>query len=78
MGRVPVLIEKGINSHQLHRTLGVIYTKAWFLCDYLRHAMTSVAGLMGPGTGVEERRVLGITGPSWASNFKLTNYLFGG
>lgn len=32
---------KGVSSHQLHRTLGVIYKTAWFMTHRIREAMKS-------------------------------------
>lgn len=32
--------KKGISAHQLHRTLGITYKSAWFLCHRIREAMT--------------------------------------
>ena len=32
--------KKGINAHQIHRTLGVTYKTAWFMCHRIRYAMT--------------------------------------
>ena len=31
--------KKGISAHQLHRTLGIAYRTAWFLCHRIREAM---------------------------------------
>jgi transposase-like protein len=44
--------KKGISAHQLHRTLGIRYQSAWFMCHRIREAMRS-GGLMPPigGTG---------------------------
>jgi len=32
--------KKGISAHQLHRTLGITYKSAWFMCHRIRFAMT--------------------------------------
>jgi transposase-like protein len=39
--------KKGITAHQLHRTLGITYQSAWFLCHRIHEAMRD-GGLMGP------------------------------
>src|ERR687892_830110 len=31
--------KKGMSAHQLHRTLGVTYKSAWFMCHRIREAM---------------------------------------
>jgi molybdenum-dependent DNA-binding transcriptional regulator ModE len=31
--------KKGVSAHQLHRTLGITYKSAWFLCHRVRKAM---------------------------------------
>src|SRR3984957_17994003 len=31
--------KKGISAHQLHRTLGIRYQSAWFMCRRIREAM---------------------------------------
>lgn len=31
--------KKGISAHQLHRTLGITYKSAWFMCHRIREAM---------------------------------------
>src|ERR1043165_2635774 len=50
--------KKGISAHQLHRTLGVDYKSAWFLCHRIREAMRDgglSTGFTGPlgGAGKE-------------------------
>ena len=42
--------KKGISAHQLHRTLGVTYKTAWFMCHRIREAMRS-GGLAQFGAG---------------------------
>lgn len=47
--------KKGISAHQLHRTLGVTYQTAWFLCHRIREAMRDGGlGPMGGGGGIVE------------------------
>jgi transposase-like protein len=45
----------GVSAHQLHRTLGVTYKTAWFMCHRLREAMnpTSKTPIGGAGKTVE-------------------------
>jgi len=47
--------KKGISAHQMHRTLGVTYKSAWFLCHRIREAMRdgSLAPMGGAGQIVE-------------------------
>ena len=47
--------KKGISAHQLHRTLGVTYQTAWFMCHRIREAMRDggLAPMGGPGGIVE-------------------------
>jgi transposase-like protein len=47
--------KKGISAHQLHRTLGIGYEAAWFMCHRIREAMRDggLAPLGGGGFVVE-------------------------
>jgi transposase-like protein len=38
--------KKGMSAHQVHRSIGVTYKTAWFLCHRIRHAMDQGAGLL--------------------------------
>ena len=40
--------KKGISAHQIHRTLGVTYKTAWFMCQRVREAMTPAPRTAGP------------------------------
>lgn len=53
--RLMASAKKGISAHQMHRTLGVTYKTAWFLCHRIREAMRDVSGsrLGGKGKIVE-------------------------
>jgi transposase-like protein len=41
--------KKGVSAHQLHRTLGIRYQSAWFMCHRIREAMR--AGGLAPPIG---------------------------
>src|SRR6185312_14543962 len=47
--------KKGISAHQLHRTLGIGYEAAWFMCHRIREAMRDggLSPLGGEGKVVE-------------------------
>jgi transposase-like protein len=47
--------KKGISAHQLHRTLGIRYQSAWFMCHRIREAMRKggLTPLGGEGKIVE-------------------------
>jgi transposase-like protein len=47
--------KKGISAHQIHRSLGISYKTAWFMCHRLREAMRvgGLAPMGGPGSIVE-------------------------
>ena len=53
--RLMASAKKGISAHQMHRTLGISYKTAWFLCHRIREAMRDIAGdkLGGEGKIVE-------------------------
>jgi len=57
--RLMASAKKGMSAHQLHRSLGVTYKTAWFLCHRIREAMRDVSGgkLGGPGMIVEADEV---------------------
>src|SRR5271163_1138899 len=48
--------KKGVSAHQIHRSLGISYKTAWFLCHRLREAMRTggFAPPMGSGGGIVE------------------------
>jgi len=43
--------KKGVSAHQIHRSLGISYKTAWFLCHRLREAMRTGALTPLGGTG---------------------------
>lgn len=43
--------KKGISAHQLHRTIGISYKAAWFMCHRIRESMRDVSGAMLGGVG---------------------------
>src|ERR1700684_2730661 len=47
--------KKGVSAHQIHRSLGISYKTAWFLCHRLREAMrTGGLAPMGGISGIIE------------------------
>jgi transposase-like protein len=47
--------KKGVSAHQIHRSLGISYKTAWFLCHRLREAMrTGGFAPMGSGGAIVE------------------------
>jgi|SRR5579883_383904 len=50
--RLMASAKKGISAHQMHRTLGVTYKTAWFLCHRIREAMRDVSDDKLGGSGV--------------------------
>lgn len=47
--------KKGISAHQIHRTVGVTYKTAWFMCHRIREAMKDEASSpFGSGGGMVE------------------------
>lgn len=53
--------KKGISAHQIHRTLGVTYKTAWFMCHRIRYAMTQepLAGMLSGTVEVDETYIGG-------------------
>jgi transposase-like protein len=53
--RLMASAKKGISAHQMHRTIGVTYKTAWFMCHRIRESMRDVSGdqLGGAGKIVE-------------------------
>ena len=47
--------KKGVSAHQVHRTIGVTYKTAWFMCHRIREAMKDESGsIFGSGGGLVE------------------------
>lgn len=48
--------KKGVSANQLHRSLGISYKAAWFMCHRIRLAMTKepLASKLGTGGGIVE------------------------
>ena len=53
--------KKGISAHQIHRTLGVTYKTAWFMCHRIRYAMTQepLFGVLSGTVEVDETYIGG-------------------
>lgn len=59
--------KKGVSAHQIHRTLGVTYKTAWFMCHRIREAMApGSAGLMGSSGGTVEADEMYVRNPEKA------------
>jgi transposase-like protein len=52
--------KKGVSAHQVHRSLGISYKSAWFLCHRLREAMRTggLAPMGGSGKVAETDETL--------------------
>ena len=53
--------KKGVSAHQLHRSLGITYKSAWFMCHRIREAMkeSPLAEMLGGVVEVDETYVGG-------------------
>ena len=53
--RMMTASKKGVSAHQVHRSLGITYKSAWFMCQRIREAMAipNAAPLGGEGKIVE-------------------------
>ncbi|WP_254508320.1 IS1595 family transposase [Anatilimnocola floriformis] len=51
--------KKGISAHQIHRSIGVTYKTAWFMCHRIRHAMDQGSIAMTGEVEVDETYVGG-------------------
>jgi len=53
--------KKGISAHQIHRTLGITYKTAWFMCHRIRYAMTQepLVGMLSGTVEVDETYIGG-------------------
>ena len=51
--------KKGISAHQLHRSIGVTYKTAWFMCHRIRHSMDAGSGLLKGTVEMDETYVGG-------------------
>ena len=59
--------KKGVSAHQLHRTLGIGYEAAWFMCHRIREAMRDggLSPLGGEGKIVEADETYYGRKPGW-------------
>ncbi len=51
--------KKGASAHQIHRSVGVTYKTAWFMCHRIRHAMEQGAGFLKGTVEADETYVGG-------------------
>jgi transposase-like protein len=71
--------KKGVSAHQIHRTLGVTYKTAWFMCHRIREAMADdyTSGPLGGSGKVVEAdetyigRRKGVHGKGVESKYKI-------
>lgn len=62
--RLMASAKKGISAHQMHRTIGVTYKTAWFMCHRIRESMRDISGgqLGGAGKIVEADETYAVLG----------------
>ncbi len=51
--------KKGASAHQIHRSVGVTYKSAWFMCHRIRHAMEQGSGFLKGTVEADETYVGG-------------------
>ncbi len=58
-----------MSAHQMHRTLGVTYKTAWFMCHRIRHAVSPLLAKEKLKGGVEiDEAFFGNRGQPWQGN----------